>query len=172
MVDQMEEFGIYTLLDMHQDVLWEEKGIGYWGVPPWIKEKMSVAAHEYPWPLVDTQTTWECGYFTEHIAVAFQRYYENQNGVLDDNARFYKEVSARFKGKTSILGYEIINEPSFGDIYTDALRLLPGVTGKQDFVNYYDKIHNSVRENHQDAMIFWEPTTWSYILAFPASLNP
>jgi hypothetical protein len=37
-----------------KDVLWQY-GVkndigGYWGVPPWIKEKLKSPVHEFPWP--------------------------------------------------------------------------------------------------------------------------
>ncbi len=34
---------MYTILDMHQDVLWQagaDEDQGYWGIPPWAKHKL------------------------------------------------------------------------------------------------------------------------------------
>ncbi len=63
--------GIYTLLDMHQDVLWksgvDDDESGYWGVPPWIKHRFSKCDKEFPWPLEEIQA-WPCGYFTKEIS--------------------------------------------------------------------------------------------------------
>lgn len=45
--------GIYTILDMHQDVLWqagENENQGYWGIPKWIKDKMDLPEKLFPWP--------------------------------------------------------------------------------------------------------------------------
>ena len=43
-VEGLESHGIYTLLDMHQDVLWKagpnDDKDGYWGGPPWLKHQM------------------------------------------------------------------------------------------------------------------------------------
>ena len=94
MVANLSTLGIYTLLDMHQDVLWQTHGAGYWGVPPWIKDKLNVQTHEYPWPLTEGDR-WECGYFTEEIAFGFDQMYKNVNGVADDFARFWRMVAER-----------------------------------------------------------------------------
>ena len=53
-VHDLAGVGVHTILDAHQDVLWQygeksDKG-GYWGVPPWIKDKFSKPKHEFPWP--------------------------------------------------------------------------------------------------------------------------
>lgn len=61
LVSGLADVGVYTILDAHQDVLWQygdknDKG-GYWGVPPWIKDKLKSPVHEFPWPFeVDNQT--------------------------------------------------------------------------------------------------------------------
>jgi hypothetical protein len=95
MVSDLSTFGVYSLLDVHQDVLWETHGDGYWGVPPWIKDKLNVQTHEYPWPLKEVNR-WECGYFTEEIAVGFDQMYNNVNGVADDFAKFWQLVADRY----------------------------------------------------------------------------
>ena len=80
MMDKFAGAGIYTLFDMHQDVLWVEKRSsdsyesGYWGVPPWVKDKIgnSSQAHPFPYPMAHWPNTggipWACGYFSDKIA--------------------------------------------------------------------------------------------------------
>ena len=77
MMDNFAEAGIYTLLDMHQDVLWLEErkdGFknGYWGVPPWVKDKINNASRPepYPYPMAGWPEggLWACGYFSDRIA--------------------------------------------------------------------------------------------------------
>ena len=76
-MDSQADGGIYTLLDMHQDVLWKEREegggqtMGYWGVPPWIKGKLNnTLAKPYPYPLKKWPSglAWGCGYFTDKIS--------------------------------------------------------------------------------------------------------
>ena len=55
-VSNLEDNNIYTLLDVHQDVLWrvpEQYGNSYWGVPSWIKDKLVGNAKPFPWPFKD-----------------------------------------------------------------------------------------------------------------------
>ena len=47
--------GIYTILDMHQDVLWQAGPLedqGYWGIPKWIKAKLDPPENPFPWPFM------------------------------------------------------------------------------------------------------------------------
>ncbi len=75
--------GVYTLLDLHQDCLWQaveperqdsrrrRKRKGYWGVPPWVKRSLPRTEPSFPWPLGEYQA-WICGYFTKEISSGFQ----------------------------------------------------------------------------------------------------
>ena len=48
--------GIYTILDMHQDVLWKAGPLedhGYWGIPKWIKTKLNPPKNLFPWPFTN-----------------------------------------------------------------------------------------------------------------------
>ena len=94
MVINLASLGVYSLLDVHQDVLWQTHGSGYWGVPKWIKEKLNVQTHEFPWPLKEMKR-WECGYLTEEISVGFDQMYNNVNGVAHDFANFWSLVAKR-----------------------------------------------------------------------------
>lgn len=89
----------------------------------------------------------------------FQDFYDNKEGVLDANANFYATIAKKFAGRSSLLGYEVINEPFTGDIYSDTLRLLPGIAGQEYFVSYYNKVHQSIREADDDVILFWEPVS-------------
>merc|ERR1719322_409307 len=145
MVENMSALGIYTLLDMHQDVLWEHGNddtgyTGYWGVPPWIKEKLNVQTYEYPYPLVGVDR-WECGYFTEEITTGFEQMYKNVQGVADDFAKFWRVVAERFASFDSVIGYELMNEPFAGNIFEEGhLKILPGIAGEENLVSFYDII--------------------------------
>ena len=67
-MEGLESHGIYTLLDMHQDVLWKagpnDDKDGYWGVPPWLKHQVPQSQHAFPWPMGKLKN-WICGYFTQ-----------------------------------------------------------------------------------------------------------
>jgi hypothetical protein len=60
----MSDHGMYALLDMHQDALWQHgkdnaQG-GYWGVPPHIKEDLTLTQElEFPYPLEQEKTRFD-----------------------------------------------------------------------------------------------------------------
>ena len=97
MVSDFADLGIYTILDMHQDDLWQAgagEDQGYWGIPPWAKHKLEPSEHLFPWPFVSPKA-WECGYFTEEISGGFGQLYNNVNGLADSFAQFWKILALR-----------------------------------------------------------------------------
>ena len=97
-MSNLEDNNIYTLLDVHQDVLWrwpERYGGSYWGVPSWIKDKLVGNAKPFPWPFKGNRSFWPCDYFTEEILKGFGRFYENYSGAADDFAAFWSIVAKR-----------------------------------------------------------------------------
>ena len=114
-VKTLEDHKIYTLLDAHQDGLFEYpdsniSGKGYWALPKWVKQKLVKGLHEYPWPLKQATSPWICRYFTEQVANSFGRLFQNYDGTQDDFARFWKYMAKRFKKYKSVIGYELLNE--------------------------------------------------------------
>ena len=128
----MGEHGVYALLDMHQDVL-SSKFCLYDGMPLWVVNK-SKPKHNFPWPLPGNCSTrgWEENILSQAAARAYQDLYENTGGMLDDLVGFWSHAAAQFKETSSVLGYELINEPFAGDFYEDPARLLPGVAGAEN----------------------------------------
>jgi endoglycosylceramidase len=62
---------------------------------------------------------WASFYLTDAVGKAFQGLYSNYQGLLDEFTKFWTKVSTANSKRTSVLGYEIINEPWCGDIYSD-----------------------------------------------------
>lgn len=50
LVQRLGSYGIYTLLDMHEDIL-SSKFCLYDGVPLWLINKMQQPTKPFPWPL-------------------------------------------------------------------------------------------------------------------------
>lgn len=131
MVDKLSAHGISTLLDVHQDGLSEYFCL-YDGAPKWVVEKSREPEHAFPWPLQwDGQNpcpydrSWAKNYLAEATGVAFDGLYNNFNGMRDAFENFISFTASYFKGK-DILGYEILNEPWPGDIYSDPRYLCRG----------------------------------------------
>ena len=73
---------------------------------------------------------------------------------------FWKKVASTFKDVTSVLGYELINEPWAGDVWADPLLFLPKNPGSQNLFPMYDKIARAIRDVDNDTIIMYEPVTW------------
>jgi hypothetical protein len=61
---RLAERGIYTVLDMHQDVL-SSLYLSYDGVPRWLIESFPEPTNPYPWPLEWPLDAWALGYLTQ-----------------------------------------------------------------------------------------------------------
>jgi len=160
-VSGLSDNGIYSYLDMHQDVLTEKAG--YAGVPGWLSSKFEPPTHPYPWPMYNTSgyTTWACGYFTQEITNGFQQLYDNHK---QEFANFWRQMAQRFKNNPAILGYELMNEPWTGDLYQDASLILPGKAGFELLEPFYNAASDAIREVDDETIIFWEPVTYAYFV--------
>ena len=160
-VDGLQTNGIYTYLDMHQDVLTEVAS--YNGIPRWLSSQFRSPDHAYPWPMKDRAgfSTWACGYFTQEIANGFQQLYTEHK---EEFANVWRQLAGRFKGMPEILGYELLNEPWTGDFYEDFSILLPGNAGHELLEPFFNSAHEAVREVDTETLIFWEPVTYAYIV--------
>ena len=162
-VSRAAAHGIYVLLDMHQDVL-SSRFCLYDGVPLWVINK-SVAKHAFPWPLTGNCSSrgWEANILTEAAAQAYQDLYDNHNGMRDDMAAFWAASARVFRNTSSIIGYELINEPFAGNVYADPTLFLPGVAGAKNLQRLYDALSEAIRKLDSRHILFYEPVTWGMI---------
>ena len=58
-------------------------------------------------------------YPTYGVSTAFQNLYTNVNNLSDHFAGMWSLLAQNFKNAENVIGYEIINEPWFGDIFKD-----------------------------------------------------
>ncbi|XP_066265419.1 endoglycoceramidase-like [Branchiostoma lanceolatum] len=152
--------GIFTILDMHQDAL----DSFYDGVPPWLVASFPPPDHPYPWPLKNV-TGWGENYFTQRCSHNFQCLYDNYKGAADKMGAFWKYVASELSNQTTVLGYELINEPWIGDWTRDPELLLPGHGGKKNLSPLHDHVGRAIRTADNETLIFYEPATWGYIFS-------
>mmetsp|Transcript_16786 Transcript_16786/g.33483 ORF Transcript_16786/g.33483 Transcript_16786/m.33483 type:complete len:497 (+) Transcript_16786:14-1504(+) len=160
-VDDLAEHGIYSFLDMHQDVISSLTG-SYDGMPVYLANRTEVIK-EYPWPVKLPLRGWGEGYLALQTGAIFQDLYDNTHGSLDQWAGFWKHVAGIFKGNDNVIGYELINEPWPGNIYKHPSLMLPGNAGRKSLMPSYDVVSAAIREVDQDHLIFYEPVTWGMI---------
>ena len=163
-VDALAKVGIFAILDMHQDVLSSRFG-SYDGAPRWVIDLLPPPKNPFPWPLEHvSKKNWALGYLTQAVGEAFQGIYDNVAGVRDDMTRFWTTMASVFRRHTNVLGYEFINEPWAGDIYTDPTLLLPGIAGSRNLQPLYDVLNVAIRRIDAETLVFYEPVTWGVVL--------
>jgi len=166
-ISGLENHGVYSYLDMHQDVM--NNVATYDGVPQWLYDKFEAPDHEYPWPMKDTSgySTWACGYFTQEISHGFQELYTKHQLEF---ARVWREIAARFRDMSAVLGYELMNEPWTGNFYEDLSVLLPGNAGHELLEPFFNATSDAIREVDDETLIFWEPVTYAYFVNTEANI--
>lgn len=172
------KYGIYSLLDMHQDVL-SEKFCGE-GVPDFAA--ISTDSTNFPIPLEDTPYTdvandgyptrsdcnkhnWPSYYQTKAAASAFQNLYTNET-IVAAWGRFWQQVGKEFSASSNaaVLGYELINEPYAGDIFVKPSLLIPGQADKHNLQPVYDTLTDYIRQVDKDSLVFFAAVTWDDIV--------
>mmetsp|Transcript_8442 Transcript_8442/g.23820 ORF Transcript_8442/g.23820 Transcript_8442/m.23820 type:complete len:539 (+) Transcript_8442:241-1857(+) len=166
--DTLAAHGIYTIVDMHQDVI-NRQFCGE-GVPDWaieygrpVKPFPEPVFGAYPtdgdnYPPLDTclSKSFATYYPSDASCAAFQALYDNVNGMQDAYVGFWRKVADTFKDHEYVLGYELINEPWAGDIYTNKSLLLPG---RADLINLepmYARVNDAIREIDDEHIIFFD----------------
>jgi len=175
-------YGIYSLLDMHQDAV-----AGLFcgeGFPDWAAAKYSAGAQPFPLPLTSTPfpinaTTgeptaaacatidWSECYFADAAGKATQALYSNVNGSAADFEFFWATVAAAWVGADHILGYELMNEPWAGDVLADPALLVPGVADRLNLQPLWMNTTAALRAAEAPGvhrLVFVEGVTWDDFL--------
>jgi endoglycosylceramidase len=163
-VNNLADVGIYTIIDLHQDMFSSKFG-SYDGVPLWILNEMPNSKFDFPWPLKNStlNVSLFAAYATESCSFAFQCLYDNTNNFTDYFELYWSIIAKTFSNTTSVLGYELLNEPWAGDIFANPLLLLPGFAGKFNLMKLYDRTYETIRRYDADTLVFYEPVTWGVL---------
>lgn len=109
-VNDLEDFGIYVIVDLHQDML-SSLFESYDGAPLWILNDLPAPKHPFPWPFNHRGLFYGGAYFTQACSLAFECLYRNVNHFEDYFHDFWSTTANVFKDLSSVLAYELINEP-------------------------------------------------------------
>jgi endoglycosylceramidase len=172
-VAEARGYGIYSLIDMHQDVM-SPKFCGE-GFPGWAAQANTT---NFPYPLraapfnvskaTGVPTGRQCGdyewglyYPTQATGEAFQNLYDNYDGLRDAWAAFWRRTAAVMKPLgDAVLGYELMNEPWAGDVIRDPLLLVPGVADRKNLAKMWAVGAAAIRAVDAEHAIFFEAVTW------------
>jgi len=162
--------GIYTLLDMHQDMFgpkfcgvgivdWLANFSGWDGFPrPIGLTPFPVDERGYPSDEdCDSLQPWTQGQFTYAVCHAFQALYDEPGRSLW--ARAWWQVANATKDAPGLLGYELINEPSIGALDGNFFGWWKGWPPNGEAYNLqpaYDAAAKAIRSVAPDSLIFFE----------------
>lgn len=155
-VAQAKAHGLYTVLDMHQDgwsaapspddvncrpgtsPMW-----GYDGAPEWA---------------TITDGAPRCQFTGRDISPAggraFNNFFYNTDGVQDQLVNAWSMLAGKFKDEPSVAGYDLFNEPNFGESAPLTSSLLLG--------QFYDRTIDAIRDAGAEQIVYFEPSIlWS-----------
>ena len=180
-VDLLWQAGIYSILDLHQDVLSAQ--ICGEGVPEWMFNVSNL--HSLPFPLpaafanvskADPTTGqyvpapdcaprgllkfigWSQFYMTDSSGKAWDHLFHNTSLLGHMIEQHWLTVATYFKGHPGILAYEMMNEPWVGDHVANPLLLLKG--GVAEALNvgpFMTRIHAAIRTADPTTMTLYAP---------------
>eukprot|EP01113_Clastostelium_recurvatum_P033949 TRINITY_DN4550_c0_g1_i1.p1 TRINITY_DN4550_c0_g1~~TRINITY_DN4550_c0_g1_i1.p1 ORF type:complete len:510 (-),score=124.90 TRINITY_DN4550_c0_g1_i1:11-1540(-) len=169
LINMLGDAGIYVLVDAHQD-LFSRFYCGE-GAPDWAVAHMK-PREAFPHPVLnhtlanDTngmplineclQTEFAKYYFTDAVGASFQSLFTNGTLLNTHFKMFWDVVSKRFASFSNVIGFELINEPWPGDIYAHPQLLFPGVADKTNLDPFYKDLHQVIRKNDDEHIIFFE----------------
>jgi hypothetical protein len=151
-----KQHGLYVVLDMHQDGWWKgetpsgtscrpgtDPMWGYDGAPQW-----ATIADGAP----------RCQFQGRDISPAgdraFENFYFDTDGVQSALAHTWGTLAAEFKDEPTVAGYDLLNEPGFGETAPVTTSYLLG--------RYYDRSITAIRDAGAPQIVFVEPSIlWS-----------
>jgi endoglycosylceramidase len=149
-VAMLAKHGIVSLLDFHQDLLNERfQGEGF---PDWAIQDGGL-----PNPTLGFPDNYLANPALEH---ALDQFFTNAKGpggigLQDRFAAAWAHVAAYFKGDTSVLGYELFNEPFPGTLWEPCATGCAGFDG--DLTTFYARVGSAIRAVDPSTPIWYEP---------------
>ncbi|MFI9402482.1 cellulase family glycosylhydrolase [Nocardia sp. NPDC052316] len=161
-IDTLAAQGIYTLLDNHQDGL--SKIWGGNGFPEWSLRARPAAWEPNPgFPLY---------YLMPSMNRGWDEVWDNSNGVLDHLGTALAALAEKVKGRTGVLGIELMNEPWPGSAFHTCF---PNGCPRFDakYQAAMQKLTDAVRARNASIPVFWEPNvTWNETMPTNLGKNP
>lgn len=164
---------ILTLLDLHQDLMspffcgegapdylvqpYLPEGLSSFPLPISLPYKTNASNNNYPLSQLCQSKPFAAYYPTSAVGKTFQRLYDNADGFADALVRYWDVSSKRFQLNQGVVGYELLNEPYFGDVYQYPYLLESGQTDKRYLAPLYNRLMQTIRKNDQNHVVFFEP---------------
>ncbi len=170
-VNRLAARGIYTLLDLHQDVA--SRYFCGEGIPEYFFKGM-VQTQKFPAPVSDPYETDANGfpslqtclkmdnfanyYFAYSVNDAFEGVYKLGSEMNQALNRFWREVAERFASNPGVVGYDLMNEPIVGHRYKDVWNFFNpfGSAAHNLMEPLYEQLHQTIRRVDDLHILFFE----------------
>ena len=134
-----EEFGVYILLDMHQDLYSGFGGVGGGdGAPQWacLTDGVRPKPYKFVWA--------EAYFFGKWVHNCFDHFWNNDEvcgkGLQDHYADLWRMLARRYGDSPALFGFDFLNEPAPGSmVKKTALRLAAGAARQALFGKALDR---------------------------------
>jgi len=104
-------------------------------------------------------------YFAATTCSSFESLYSNVDNLLDSFAAQWAILANLFLSVDNVIGFDLLNEPWMGDIYTQPQLFIPGFADRYKIQLMYDAINTKIRMVDENRILFFEPVTWDYLPA-------
>jgi hypothetical protein len=162
-VDWARAHGIYVVLDVHQDawgahVAAEPHRVCRPGTAPMVGWDGAPAWATYTDETAPCQVTGRD--LAPNVSRAFQSFYVDRDNIQSSLIAAWQALAREFAGDAAVAGYDLLNEPNFGDT--------PPIASTVLLANYYARSIRAIRQAEESRpdgyhhLVFVEPSIiWS-----------
>lgn len=169
-VNMLAGYGIYTMLDMHQDLY--SSSLGGEGAPAWATLTNGAANVNSGFPgsyYLNPAEYKAWDNFWNNVTVS------NGLGLEDSYAAAWQQVASVFAGNNAVIGYDIMNEPFAGTSWLPTLLGSP-FFGDQQLTPLYNQVAAAIRSVDPNTALIVEPANpatseITAILGLPVNLG-
>ncbi len=144
LLDVAHAHGFAVIVDFHQDVFaspWCGDGFPIWAIGddiPHGEPHYDCGFPDWALPALDA---------TSDVSRAFDRLWNNTDGLQDDMERAWRKIAAEYKDHPAVAGFEVINEPGAGSVAIETFE-------SQTLPHFYERMGGAIREVAGDVVIF------------------
>ena len=179
-VREAEQYGVNVLIDSHHDV-YSRKFCGE-GFPDWL-----IDVHSFPKPLKvklrydeeghplkkDCMNLPFVSYYASYDVVQFSHdFFTNKRGMNDMFIEMWGRVMEFFRDEDNVIGYDILNEPTGGNLWANPYSLLgPGQTNNRLLLPFYRKLSAALRSIEPNKLFTFEPFPLDMVGGFDGAFS-